>query len=113
MCNGQPIADAGVDQTVMVDELVTLDGSASSDPEGTPLTFAWAQIAGPAVTLTGADTDMPTFTAPTVADDTVLTFELTVTDTGGAPATDYARSRDPESARVPSVLSATDNTQLE
>ena len=81
ICNEAPTADAGPDQTVDSGASVTLDGSGSSDPEGDPLTFLWTQVAGPTVTLTGDDTDAPTFDAPVVMDDTVLTFSLTVDDT--------------------------------
>lgn len=66
-----------------------LNGSASSDPDpGDAISFSWAQIAGPAVTLSSATSDKPTFTAPTVTATTVLTFQLTVTDTGGLSASD-------------------------
>jgi MYXO-CTERM domain-containing protein len=79
--NGAPVANAGADQTVDERVVVTLDGRGSSDPDaGTTLTYAWAQTAGPAVTLTGANTAQPTFTAPEVTADTVLTFTLTVSD---------------------------------
>ena len=87
ICNNLPIADAGPDQTVMIGAQVTLDGSNSSDPDGDPLIFSWAQTAGPAVTLSSVLTDMPTFTAPDVADGTVLTFTLTVDD-GNAMVSD-------------------------
>lgn len=73
-----PAADAGDDQTVLVGAAVTLDGSASSDPEGADLTFAWSQDSGDDVTLTGADTAAPTFTAPN--DPGTLVFTLTVSD---------------------------------
>ena len=70
---------------------VALDGSGSSAPSGQPgveLSYAWTQTAGsPAVTLTGAGTATPTFTAPQVSAITELTFELTVT-AGGASASD-------------------------
>jgi subtilisin-like proprotein convertase family protein len=81
--NNPPNANAGNDQNVYVDSTVTLDGSASNDPDNNlPLTFAWAQSGGPAVTLSSASAVSPTFTAPSTP--TVLTFTLTVTDSLGA-----------------------------
>ncbi len=79
--NAAPTADAGAPQTVNPGDGVTLDGSASSDPNGDPLTYQWTQIGGTTVTLSGATTVSPAFTAPAASG--VLTFTLTVTDTGG------------------------------
>ena len=74
-----PIADAGHDRTVGLGETVTLDGTGSMDPEDDPLTFSWRQMSGgPLVTLMGADTATPTFTAP--ADPATLRFLLIVAD---------------------------------
>jgi hypothetical protein len=75
--NRPPIANAGPDRTVSVDTPVTLDGSASSDPENDRLTYAWTQISGPAVTLTGTHGSVATFT-PT--EPGVYVFKLTVSD---------------------------------
>jgi len=77
--NVAPIASAGLDKTVINGAPVTLDGSGSSDPDHgpAPLTYAWSQISGPAVTLTGATTANPTFT-PTQTGD--YAFSLVVFD---------------------------------
>ena len=76
--NHLPTANAGADQTVEAGATVTLDGSGSSDQDGDDLTYAWKQVKGPKVTLTGANTVRATFTAPSSA--AVLRFRLTVTD---------------------------------
>ena len=87
--NQQPTADAGSDQTVDEGASVSLDGSGSSDPDGTIDSYSWTQTAGPEVGLNDASTSSPSFTAPDVsADGDTLTFELTVTDDDGATDTD-------------------------
>ncbi len=85
-----PIANAGPDQRVNDLITVSLDGRASSDPDGDALTFVWTQTAGPAVVLTGATTSTPTFTSPDLAPlaEATLTFRLTVNDGFGKTATD-------------------------
>ena len=74
-----PTADAGPNQTVDEGDAVTLDGSGSSDPNNDPLAYSWNQTSGPEVDLTGAGTVSPTFTAPTVSEQTNLVFTLNVT----------------------------------
>ncbi|WP_051183257.1 PKD domain-containing protein [Desulfocurvibacter africanus] len=84
--NRQPTANTGADQTVAPGATVTLDGRASSDPDGGVLTYSWIQISGASVSLTGANTAQPRFTAPSRG--TTLTFTLTVTDPGGLTSSD-------------------------
>jgi hypothetical protein len=87
--NIDPTANAGPDQTVDEGVTVTLDGSKSSDPDPGALTYRWTQTAGPSVTFSDPTSSQPTFTSPNVGlDGASLTFRLTVTDSGGAQATD-------------------------
>jgi NAD-dependent SIR2 family protein deacetylase len=84
-----PIADAGPDQTVKEGVLVTLDGSNSSDPDGTIVSYLWEQTAGPSVTLSSTTVLKPTFTSPNVGvAGAALTFQLTVTDNQGLKSQD-------------------------
>ncbi|BDG01028.1 myxosortase-dependent M36 family metallopeptidase [Anaeromyxobacter oryzae] len=82
--NRQPLANAGAAQTVDERTAVTLNGSASSDPDGEALAYEWVQISGPAATLSSATVAQPTFTAPSADLPTQdLVFQLTVRDPHG------------------------------
>jgi hypothetical protein len=64
--NLPPIANAGINQNVTTGSSVALDGSASRDPEGKTLTYAWTlptRPAGSVATLTGGTTARPSFRA--------------------------------------------------
>lgn len=89
LSNLPPVAAAGADKTVSEWTSVLLDGSRSSDPDDGIASYAWRQIAGPSVRLVDADWAQPTFVAPNVGPHGAsLTFELTVTDSGGLQAKD-------------------------
>ena len=69
--------------------IVTLNGSNSTDPDGSIASYQWSQTAGTPVTLSDATSAMPSFTAPDVNENgETLGFLLTVTDNGGLQATD-------------------------
>jgi hypothetical protein len=60
------VANAGVAQNVTTGTTVTLNGSASSDANGDPLTYAWTLASKPGsstAALTGATSAAPTFLA--------------------------------------------------
>lgn len=63
--NQLPVANAGDDQSVEVGDLVTLDGTGSSDPDGAPLSFDWTMVGRPAgstATLSNPTSPNPSFT---------------------------------------------------
>ena len=86
--NHAPIADAGNDFSDFERNTVTIDGSASSDADGSITSFQWVQTSGKAVTLSGADSAIATFRVPNVKTATAYSFQLTVVDDDGASAVD-------------------------
>ena len=64
--NVAPTANPGTSQNVLVGAVVSMDGSASKDPDGGTLTFKWTLIGKPvgsAATLTNSSYPNPKFTA--------------------------------------------------
>lgn len=74
--NDKPVADAGGNQVSYPTQL-SLDGSGSSDVEGSALTYQWSQVLGPTVLLSDATAPNPWFVARQ-AD--VYQFQLLVHD---------------------------------
>ena len=88
--NAAPSADAGTHLLNTVPGArVTLNGTASSDPDNDTLTYSWTQISGPAVTLDNATSPTPSFTVPGGASTTPIVFQLIVNDgtVNSAPST--------------------------
>jgi hypothetical protein len=72
--NARPNADAGSSGGRYVGDLVTLDGSGSSDPDEDPLSYSWSWVSQPpdsTAVLLGADTVSPVFIA-----DVAGTYEI-------------------------------------
>jgi len=97
--NSAPVANAGPDQVGVAAGTVTLDASASYDPDNDPITYQWTQIGGNNVTLSAPTGVRTTFTA--VAGQTYV-FRLTVTDAGGlsSSATTRVTSTTPNGATI-------------
>jgi len=76
--NAIPVANAGQDAEMMEETDLTLDGSASSDPDNATITYLWSAPEG--ITLSDPTIVNPSFTAPEVAEETILAFTLTVND---------------------------------
>jgi len=87
--NDPPTADAGPDQPINTGDLVNLDGSASSDPNGDPLTYSWSfssKPAGSTATLSDSTIVDPTFTAD-IAGDYVVQLVVNDGEADSAPDT--------------------------
>src|SRR6202011_3635070 len=80
MGNDPPVADAGPNQIGVAAGTIQLDGSASYDPDGDPITFQWTQQGTPQVTLVNPHTSRPTFAA---AAGQTYNFLLVVKDDHG------------------------------
>ena len=94
--NVAPVADAGPDQLVAPGALVALDGTASTDINGDPLTYQWTLLskpAGSAATVLQPTSPQPTFVADfpgayvvglAVSDGKLTSSVAAVTVTAGA-----------------------------
>ena len=72
--NTLPVADAGADQAVAVNERVQLDGSASSDADNDPLSYAWSFTSRPVGSL--AVLSDPTAVNPSFTADLAGSYEV-------------------------------------
>ena len=82
--NTPPVADAGLDRTVDVGDLVALDGTGSFDADGDPVTYQWSlsRPIGSTATLSDTTSPTPSFTADV---EGVYAATLVVND-GEAPS---------------------------
>ncbi|ASZ13135.1 PKD domain-containing protein [Chitinophaga sp. MD30] len=85
--NKAPVADAGTDRSVQLPiNTVQLDGSTSSDPDGTIASWRWTKVSGPAQgDISNPDRSITQVTGMVAG---IYVFELTVTDNGGMTGSD-------------------------
>uniref|UniRef100_UPI003BA37BD8 glycosyl hydrolase family 18 protein n=1 Tax=Aeromonas jandaei TaxID=650 RepID=UPI003BA37BD8 len=86
--NKPPVANAGSDLSVTGPIEVTLNGSASHDPENGALTYSWKQVSGPQAALLDATQAKARVVLDAVSADINLVFELAVTDDHNLTARD-------------------------
>jgi dienelactone hydrolase len=97
--NHPPVARVkdGPRRTAKAGEIVTLDASDSTDPDGQPLRFEWVcypeagTYRGEPVIIAEATSAKASFTAPRVDAEETVHVILTVTDEGSPPLTRYQR----------------------
>lgn len=111
--NRPPVANAGLDFTHDEQITITLNGSGSSDSDGTITSYAWMQTAGTPVTITDPYAAITTFTSPTTTVNTIVSFNLTVTDNHGATAADTVNFTINPVNIVPSANAGTNQTVFE
>lgn len=85
--NTPPLVTAQAPAEVSEGSSATLSASAT-DSDGSVTGLAWTQVAGPAVSLTAAQSANATFSAPQVNTDTRLEFQVVATDDQGARSAD-------------------------
>ena len=110
--NRKPIANAGPPQNVMIGDLVTLDASASRDPDNEgDLTFYWNAPSG--IYVPDTSSDEAQFTAPDRRGG--LEFDLTVVDVreGVGDSTVIITVEEPPAENRPPVADAGDSAYVE
>jgi hypothetical protein len=93
-------AAAGQDRIAAAGDVVTLDASAST---GAAVTFAWAQIDGTPVEVTGADQARATFVAPATG---AVEFEVTVQNAGAIDTDTVSVQVDPSGPVTDTITAA-------
>jgi hypothetical protein len=102
--NVAPIADAGMDQDVLLGDMVELDGSASMDADGDALSYRWSLISIPGAstaTLSDATAINPYFMADVIGDYVV---QLIVNDGDADSAPDTVTISAHEQAIITPVI---------
>ena len=84
--NGVPVADPGPDITINELETTILYGAQSYDLDGEIVSYSWNQVRGNTIQLSDSNIASPLFMAPSVTQDMVFVYELTVTDNDGDSA---------------------------
>jgi Secretion system C-terminal sorting domain/Domain of unknown function (DUF4832)/PKD domain len=103
--NQPPVANAGADMTITLPLNTTnLDGSSSSDPDGTISTYNWSQVSGPSQSTITTPSNSTTAVSGLVQG--VYVFSILVTDNSGATSSDVISVTVNPAANIPPVANA-------
>ena len=109
--NSEPIANAGVNQNVVVGTAVTLDGTNSSDANRDPLTYRWVIMSKP--TGSAAVLSSPTSAKPVFVADLVGTYVVTlIVNDGKVDSTAVATTVTASAANLAPVANAGTNQNV-
>jgi len=109
--NAAPTVNAGSDQQVQELAIVDLAGAAAD--ESGIASNVWSQVSGPQVDLLTPNKIRSSFSAPLVTEDTVLSFQLTVTDILAAISSDIVNITISPIVDKPNVNAGIDQTVSE
>jgi hypothetical protein len=76
--NNPPTANAGADKSLAAGTTSTTLPGSGSDPEGSPVTYSWTKVSGPAATISNATS--ATATVSGLTNGSTYVFQLTVSD---------------------------------
>lgn len=104
--NDAPVASAGIDSSVLVNETITLNGDGSIDPDNDPLTYTWTLTntpSGSGATITDNNSKTPSLTPDRAG---TYTIELIVNDgkIASAPDTVLITTVPPDPATIASEI---------
>ncbi len=109
--NKAPTANAGTAKNIMLPATsLALDGSKSSDPDGTISGYAWSQVSGPSTATFSSKTSATPTVSKLVAGQYI--FQLTVTDNSGATATAQVKITVSPAANQPPSANAGSNQTI-
>lgn len=103
--NQAPTANAGPDKSITLPTSAVALAGTGSDPEGSPLTYAWTQVSGPS-TATIQSPSSPTTNVSGLTAAGAYVFQLRVSDNQNASAIDSATVTVKPEVNVPPVVSA-------
>lgn len=109
--NSEPIANAGVNQNVVLGSTVTLDGTNSTDANRDPLSYRWVMMSKPSTSA--AVLANPTSAKPTFLADVLGTYVITlIVNDGKVDSTTVATTVTVSSANVAPVANAGTNQNV-